>query len=163
MRAERFHYFLVMKNRFSDNVASWAVDEATDQALRAIETGKAFEIKKRQAWMWRTAFNAACRFANQEARYEPLEEARLKLPRCDEQDSEIDLHVTEMVQMTLSGLSERQRKAVTLWAQGELGYAAIAEELGITPGSLRRHLHSAKKALREILGAHLPSRRRKAD
>lgn len=53
----------------------------------------------------------------------------------------------------LRGLSRRQREVVALRVLLDLSTQAVAEELGIAPGTVTAHLHRALGNLRRVLGS----------
>jgi RNA polymerase sigma factor (sigma-70 family) len=57
------------------------------------------------------------------------------------------------VREAVAGLSVRQRAVVVLTYWADLDPRAVAERLGISEGSVRRHLARARARLREVLDA----------
>lgn len=51
----------------------------------------------------------------------------------------------------MKDLTELQRKVLVLYDLEGWKHAEIAQELGISPGSSRVHLHVARKAMRRLL------------
>lgn len=56
------------------------------------------------------------------------------------------------VAAALAALSPRLRACVVLRYFADLTVPQIAEELGCAPGTVKRHLHDARKHLRDLLG-----------
>lgn len=63
----------------------------------------------------------------------------------------------ELLQDALGRLSEVQREVVLLHDLEGWKHREIADRLGMPSGTIRSHLHFARKALREILGSTLGS------
>jgi RNA polymerase sigma-70 factor (ECF subfamily) len=57
----------------------------------------------------------------------------------------------EALSGALGNLSARQREVITMFEVDGFSTAEIAAALGIAPETVRWHLHSARKALREVL------------
>ena len=111
-----------------------AVQEAFASAVRRRRTYRG--AGPLEAWVWRIVVNAA-RDARRRrpALAEPLEEAsnghRPTLP--------LDL------------LTDRQREIVFLRYYADLDYAAIADALAISPGTVGATLNAARRVLRQAL------------
>jgi RNA polymerase sigma-70 factor (ECF subfamily) len=58
-----------------------------------------------------------------------------------------------LLREALAGLPEMQREIVLLHDLEGWKHREIAERLGLPPGTVRSHLHFARKALREVLSA----------
>ena len=74
--------------------------------------------------------------------------SRMPTPEKETQVSELRRQLTE----ALDGLPEVQREIVLLHDLEGWKHREIAERLGIPSGTVRSHLHYARKALRERLG-----------
>jgi RNA polymerase sigma-70 factor (sigma-E family) len=103
-----------------------------------------------RAWIVRTALNAHVSWWRRHRREVPLDDAA---PACvlapDEQQPGID----DALVAAIRALPPRQREVITLRIFFDLDGAATAELLGISPGTVRVHLHRALAALR----AQIPS------
>jgi len=124
-----------------------SVTRDPDRARDAVQEAFAVAVQKRrsfrgegplEAWLWRIVLNAARTDARRDiplpAQVEPVStnggyesDARLRL--------------------ALANLPERQRTAVFLRYYADLDYAAIAEALGISPGTVAATLNAAHATL----------------
>jgi DNA-directed RNA polymerase specialized sigma24 family protein len=118
-------------------VASDAVAEAFTQAL-----DRASEIRDALPWIWRTSFRLATR---------ELRRRRTQAPLTHRGAYEMRDPLVE-VMGALQRLSPRQRAVVVLHDYADRPTDEIAEILGVEPGTVRMHLSSGRRRLREILG-----------
>jgi len=63
--------------------------------------------------------------------------------------------LTEVIRRALDTLNERQRMAVVLNKYEDMGYAEIAEVMGLTPKAIKSLLSRARMNLRHILAGYL--------
>lgn len=99
-------------------------------------------------WLWRTVVNTARNHRRRRmfrrARFESLQddkaESRMPEPSGDPE-----------VRALLARLPERQRTVLFLRYYGDLGYAEIAEALGIRPGTVGATMSQAHEALRGLM------------
>lgn len=78
--------------------------------------------------------------------------ASTKTPTPDRETERIELQ--EVLREALDGLSDVQREIVLLHDLEGWKHREIADRLGLPSGTVRSHLHFARKALRKALGSH---------
>jgi RNA polymerase sigma-70 factor (ECF subfamily) len=86
-----------------------------------------------EAWVWRIVVNKA-------------RDARRRRPRTAEAPMAVNVP-----DISLDGLSARQREIVFLHYYADLDYAEIAQALRISPGTVGATLNAARKTLRSTL------------
>jgi DNA-directed RNA polymerase specialized sigma24 family protein len=89
-----------------------------------------------EAWVWRIVVNAA-------------RDARRRRPEPREPDEPSRNGHAPFIPLDL--LTERQREIVFLHYYADLDYAAIAEALAISPGTVGATLNAARRTLRAAL------------
>lgn len=104
-----------------------AVQEAFATAVRKRRTWR--RRGQLEAWVWRIVVNKA-------------RDARRRRPPAAERV--VDAHVPDV---SLDGLTERQREIVFLRYYADLDYAEIAHALRISPGTVGATLNSARNTL----------------
>lgn len=130
-----------------------AEDVVQDAFLRALERLDTLERGRPfRPWFYRIVVNRALNFrrARTIRRTEPIpEEARSEagLPERDAEQAEL----RRRLQAAAAALPERQRLIVQLSDLEGLTSAEIAEILEISDGTVRWHLHQARRSLRESL------------
>ena len=60
----------------------------------------------------------------------------------------------ELLHRAMQELPRQQRRCILLYVVQNLSYQEIADVLGISIGTVKSHLHSAKRRLRELLRGH---------
>jgi RNA polymerase sigma-70 factor (ECF subfamily) len=120
-------------------VAHDAVQEGFARALRS-RAGFAASGTL-EGWLWRIVVNAA----RDQARARPLALAPVTEPHAAEPDGD------PAVRALVARLPERQRLVLFLRYYADLDYAAIAEALEISPGTVGATLHAAHAALRTLV------------
>jgi RNA polymerase sigma factor (sigma-70 family) len=124
-----------------------AVTGDRETALEAVQEGFADALRKGdrwrgsgslEAWVWACVLNRA-----RKARPRVAPAAVPQSSRAPEADTDLRLR--------LAALPERQRLVVFLRYFADLGYAEIAEALGIEVGTVSATLHAAHAALRTQL------------
>lgn len=101
-----------------------------------------------EAWLWRIIVNEARRRAATERRLLAVPPSALAERAATEPNGdggEGALHAL------VAALPERQRLALFLRYYADLDYEAIAEALGVKPGTVAATLHAARAALRREL------------
>jgi RNA polymerase sigma-70 factor (ECF subfamily) len=116
-----------------------AVQEGVARALRG--RGGFRGTGPLDAWIWRAVVNAA--------RSSRSRQVVQELPRAPA--AAPDTHADSQLQGAVAALPERQRLAVFLRHYADLDYAAIAEALAITPGTVGATLSAAYASLRTSL------------
>jgi len=116
-----------------------------DLGCDAVQEAFATAVRKRrsfrgdgtlEAWVWRIVVNAA-------------RDARRRLPAPAEPAETRTNGHAPVVPLDL--LTERQREIVFLHYYADLDYAAIAEALAISPGTVGATLNAARATLRQAL------------
>ncbi len=121
------------------DVASDALDEAF---ARALEHDAA--IRSPVPWLYRTAFRVALEELRRERRTQP----DLAAGRESRGEPGLDGVMTAMRR-----LSANQRAAVYLHYVADLPVREVAERLGMSPATVKVHLHRGRRRLRELLGS----------
>ena len=144
-----------------------AEDLTSETFLRALRRIGTFTWQGRDlgAWLVTIARNlVADHFTSSRFRLEVTIGEMLDTGAYERSPEEIVLLSFEhqVLRQALLELPERMRQIVWLWASG-LGSAAIGQQLGISPSTVRVHLHHArhrladKLALHEAVGVHGPN------
>jgi RNA polymerase sigma factor (sigma-70 family) len=120
----------------------------SDSARDAVQDAFASAVRKRrafrsdgplEAWVWRIVLNAA---RSDVRRATPTFDSHELAPGNGRPDDDVELR------LALLRLPERQRTAIFLRYYADLDYAAIAEALGISTGTVAATLNAAHAALR---------------
>lgn len=122
-----------------------AQDVVTDACLRAFESKTWSEVVDRRAYLYRTVFSVA-NDHHRRTLSRRLREIKVAEPEGFEVSSP-DLDVLRAV----SRLSVQQRSAVYLTYWEDLTPDAAGDRMGISEGSVKRHLARARKRLGELL------------
>jgi RNA polymerase sigma-70 factor (ECF subfamily) len=136
---------------FTESAIEHAVTAVYRAAMPYILGIKTCLIDNRRAWVFKVAIRAAKRAAMREVRYTPVEPAILAATL---QDAAVDEEEFD-IRHVLSQLTEQQSEAVGLCVLDGMSYRDAARSMGISPGTLCRHLQAAKKRLAEILASHV--------
>lgn len=134
--------------------AQAAEDVAAETFLVAFDRRKTFDAARGdlRAWLFGIATNLVSRHRRKEARhYRAL--SRLDVPVAAEGHENRVVAAISAGQLgkALSRLSAGERDVLLLVALGELGYAEVAEALGISPGTVGSRLTRARKKLTPVL------------
>lgn len=127
-------------------------DDAADvvsTALLRILDREHLSIRNHRAYLFRVVANEARNWKRGEARRR-VRESRVPMSGDVVQPPEPYPEVRRAVE----GLSVQQRAVVHLAYWADLDEAAIADNLGISAGSVRRHLARARKRLRGVLNEY---------
>lgn len=131
-----------------------ADDLAQEVFLRAYRGLVGFEGRSRfSTWIYRIAYNV---FLNHRARSKELAslpqgfESSAAAPDTELSPSRLDMR--RDLASAIAELPERYRVVVTLYYLEDVSYPEIAEVLDLPLGTVKTHLHRAKKLLREHLG-----------
>jgi RNA polymerase sigma-70 factor, ECF subfamily len=134
---------------------SVADDLAQEVFLRAYRGLVGFEGRSRfSTWIYRIAYNV---FLNHRARSKELAalpqgfESHAAAPETELSPSRLDLR--HDLAAAIAELPERYRVVVTLYYLEEVSYPEIAEVLDLPLGTVKTHLHRAKRMLRDHLQA----------
>jgi RNA polymerase sigma-70 factor (ECF subfamily) len=115
-----------------------AVSEAWARAIRYQAS-----INEPMPWIYRTAFRFAAKELKQERRRPAFERAASSTPPPE----------VGALMDALRRLPPNQRAAVVMHYIGDLPVREIADRLGITPTTVKVHLHRGRRRLRELLGS----------
>lgn len=137
---------------------SLADDLSQEVFLRAYRGLVGFEGRARfSTWLYRIGYNA---YLNHRSRSRELAslpegyESRVAAP-----ESEQALVRTDMrrdLEWAIAALPDRYRAVVTLYYLQDVSYPEIAEILSVPLGTVKTHLHRAKRMLRETLSEKNP-------
>lgn len=124
-----------------------APDVVTDACLKAFETRSWREVVDRRAYLYRTVLNVA----NDHHRRTLSRRLReMKVAGREEMPDpagSIDVEVLDAV----ARLSVQQRAAVFLTYWEDLSPEAVAARMGVSTGTVKRHLARARRRLGELL------------
>lgn len=121
-------------------------------ACDAVQEGFALAVRERasfrgegplEAWLWRIVVNTARSEGRAQRRIAPQAEPPARSNGHTEAQAE--------VRAAIGLLSERQRLVLFLRYYADLDYAAIAEALDVSPGTVGATLHGARAAMRRLL------------
>jgi RNA polymerase sigma-70 factor (ECF subfamily) len=120
---------------------------AAYQYLESFEVGRPFG-----PWLMRIVLNRGANLRRSRARRstEPETEGVSDAPSALEESEREDLG--RVLEDALGTLSERQRMIVTMFDVDGRSSAEIGEMLELAPGTVRWHLHEARRQLRGVLG-----------
>lgn len=124
-----------------------AQDVVSDACLRAFQSSGWASVNNPRAYLYKTVLNEA-RAHHRSTLRRRLREARTATPATVELTTS-DLDVLEAV----ARLSVRQRAAVMLTYWEDLPAGQVAARLGVSVGSVKRHLARARARLKEQLNA----------
>ncbi|WP_326945488.1 sigma-70 family RNA polymerase sigma factor [Amycolatopsis sp. NBC_01307] len=131
--------------------AQAAEDVAAETFLVAFDRRTMFDATRGdlRAWLFGIATNLVSRHRRKEARhYRAL--SRLESPRPAEGHENRVLDAGRLGK-ALSRLSSGERDVLLLVAMADLGYAEVAQALGISPGTVGSRLTRARKKLTPVL------------
>ncbi len=119
-----------------------AQDVVSEACLRASTSKHWATVENERAYLYRIVFNVASdmRRSTLARRVREYRASRVEPVT----DHSVDVDVLDAV----SGLSVAQRSAVVLTYWADLAPADVAERMGISTGSVKRHLARARKRLR---------------
>ena len=136
-----------------------AQDLSQEVFLRAYRGLVGFEGRSRfSTWLYRIAYNV---FLNHRARSKELAalplgfESQAAAPEHELSPNRCDLR--RDLAAAIAALPERYRAVVTLYYLQDVSYPEIAEVLDLPLGTVKTHLHRAKKLLREELRDTVPA------
>lgn len=143
---DRYAAFLRVAIAVSGDRASGA-DAVHDGFVRVVSRARSFRGQgSLEAWIWRAVVNEARKRGGRRRRFQ------LELRDAPEQAAvNGELQGDERVRAVVAALPERQRLILFLRYYADLDYAAIAEALGISQGTVGAALSAAHAALRSQL------------
>jgi RNA polymerase sigma factor (sigma-70 family) len=122
-----------------------AADVVNDACLAAFSARAWPEVTDRRAYLYRSVLNTARSVRRSELR------RHLRELKTAPAESVTDSHIDLDVLVAVDRLSTQQRAVVVLTYWEDLTVASVAERLGISTGSVKRHLHRARSRLKEWL------------
>ena len=125
-----------------------AEEAVHDAFVRALVHQSSFGRGSLEGWLWRIVVNEARRRDAAERQKLPL--ASPGAPR-DAVAASNGHHEAGALASLVAALPERQRLALFLRYYADLDYEAIADALGVKPGTVAATLHAAHAALRREL------------
>ena len=122
-----------------------AEEAVHDAFVRALRHQASFGRGSLEGWLWRIV-------VNESRRRDAAERQKLRLSSPDApHDAVAASNGHAAVAALVAALPERQRLALFLRYYADLEYEAIADALGIKPGTVAATLHAAHAALRREL------------
>jgi RNA polymerase sigma-70 factor (ECF subfamily) len=122
-----------------------AADVVTDACLKAFSSRKWAEVGNQRAYLYRAVLSVAT------DHHRSTLSRRLRELKTAEREStpaqEIDIDVLRAVER----LSMQQRAAVLLTYWADLPVDAVANQMGVSTGAVKRHLARARRHLKESL------------
>ncbi|MEV6619741.1 sigma-70 family RNA polymerase sigma factor [Amycolatopsis sp. NPDC051106] len=134
--------------------AQVAEDVAAETFLVAFDRRKTFDATRGdpRAWLFGIATNLVSRHRRKEARhYRALSRLEAPPPAEGHENRVLSAIAAGQLGQALAQLSAGERDVLLLVALGELGYAEVAEALGISPGTVGSRLNRARKKLTPVL------------
>lgn len=122
-----------------------AADVVTDACLKAFSSRKWSEVSNRRAYLYRTVLSVATDH-HRSTLSRRLRELKTAGPEST-LPHEVDVDVLNAVER----LSMQQRAAVLLTYWADLPVEAVATQMGVSTGAVKRHLARARKHLEEWL------------
>lgn len=122
-----------------------AADVVTDACLKAFSSRRWSEVTNRRAYLYRSVLSVATDH-HRSTLSRRLRELKTAAPEATS-PQEIDIDVLRAVER----LSMQQRAAVLLTYWADLPVETVATQMGVSTGSVKRHLARARKHLEEWL------------
>jgi RNA polymerase sigma-70 factor (ECF subfamily) len=122
-----------------------AADVVTDACLKAFSSRKWPEVTNHRAYLYRTVLTVAMDH-HRSSLSRRLRELKAAGPESTP-PREVDIDVLKAVER----LSMQQRAAVLLTYWADLPVEAVASQMGVSTGAVKRHLARARKHLQEWL------------
>jgi RNA polymerase sigma factor (sigma-70 family) len=122
-----------------------AADVVSQAILGCLASAKWSKVSEKRAYLYRTVFTEAAKFHRSSRRREAREQ-KSAVPESIDQPE-----IRPEVLAAVVQLSIRQRAVIVLTYWDDLTPSAIAELLGISDGSVRRHLARGRSRLKEAL------------
>ena len=122
-----------------------AADVVASSVLRAMTSKSWPQVTDHKAYLYRAVANEA------RSQYRSTMRRRAREQRVASRELVYQPDVRPEVLEAVSELSPRQREVVVLTYWEDLNETAVADRLGVSPGSVRRHLGRARQRLRSLL------------
>jgi DNA-directed RNA polymerase specialized sigma24 family protein len=143
----RLQQFLRRKG-FTDFIGEKATDRILQAAMCYLgDEKRCQQIRDLSAWLYGSAFKAACQEASRELKCTFVDPSTFDL-QCK---SEPDQDLTEQIESALSQLTERQRWAVELCIMREKSPTEAAREMKCSRSTVQHHRDRGLLLLRRIL------------
>jgi RNA polymerase sigma-70 factor (ECF subfamily) len=124
-----------------------ASDVVTDACLKAFETRNWPDVVDRRAYLYRTVLNVANDHHRQTLSRRLREMKTAAREDLPDPTATVDIEVLDAV----ARLSVQQRAAVFLTYWEDLPPDAVAKRMGVSTGTVKRHLARARRRLGELL------------
>lgn len=124
-----------------------APDVVTDACLKAFETRNWPDVVDRRAYLYRTVLNVANDHHRQTLSRRLREMKTAAREDLPDPTATVDIEVLDAV----ARLSVQQRAAVFLTYWEDLPPDAVAKRMGVSTGTVKRHLARARRRLGELL------------
>jgi RNA polymerase sigma factor (sigma-70 family) len=118
--------------------------------VKALGTPSWAAVANRRAYLYRSVFNEAQTWRRRAGQRSILEARAVRAAGADRWEMPT---LRPEVRRAVAELSMRQRAVVVLTYWTDLAPPAVTERLGISEGSVRRHIARARARLREVLDA----------
>jgi RNA polymerase sigma factor (sigma-70 family) len=146
---------VLRRKGFSAHAIEYAVTAVYRAAMPYITGAKFCDIRNRPAWVFKVAILAAMRATEREVRCQALEPAIVAAPPENQNQGIAKAPFT--LDDVLSQLTEQQSQAVKLCLLWRMSQREAARSMGISVGTLSRHLKTGKHRLRAILVQYVPN------
>jgi RNA polymerase sigma-70 factor (ECF subfamily) len=124
-----------------------ASDVVTDACLRAFDSRSWGDVVDRRAYLYKTVLSVANDHHRRTLSRRIREMKSAMRDQVPDPSDAIDIEVLRSVER----LSVQQRAAVYLTYWEDLRPSAVADRMGVSEGTVKRHLNRARKRLGEIL------------
>jgi len=124
-----------------------APDVIADAFVRVLRSGSWPDVDEQRAYLYRAVLNEV------KMRHRSTMRRRAREMRAAEPEAVYDVEIRPEVLEAMSVLSAQQRAAVVLSYWEDLAPVEIGERLGVSEGSVRRHLARGRAKLREVFDA----------
>jgi RNA polymerase sigma-70 factor (ECF subfamily) len=130
-----------------------ADDLSQETFLRAFRGLEHFEGRARfSTWIYRIAYNVFLNYKTRTKQFGALPEGLLERRAAPQDELAPERHdLRHDLDLAMAALPERYRAVITLYYLRELSYPEIAECLDLPLGTVKTHLHRAKRLLRDEL------------
>jgi RNA polymerase sigma-70 factor (ECF subfamily) len=130
-----------------------ADDLGQETFLRAYRGLEHFEGRARfSTWVYRIAYNVFLNYKTRTKQFGSLPDGMLERRAAPVDERAPERHdLRHDLDLAMANLPERYRAVITLYYLRELSYPEIAECLDLPLGTVKTHLHRAKRLLREEL------------
>lgn len=130
-----------------------ADDLGQETFLRAFRGLEHFEGRARfSTWIYRIAYNVFLNYKTRTKQFGALPEGLLERRAAPRDEMAPERHdLRHDLDLAMAALPDRYRAVITLYYLQELSYPEIAECLELPLGTVKTHLHRAKRLLRDEL------------